>query len=405
MARSGFRVLRFVVVAVLLVLVVYKLSAQRVDFNDYVGNTHVSNPLASKPKTGNADGKNQGQSQQSSLTDAITGATSKVTKPAYERANATFVSLARNEDLYELVKSIREVEDRFNHQYNYDWVFLNDKEFTDDFKDVTSALVSGTTHYGKINDSEWGYPEWIDQDKAAQTREQMRQDQVIYGDSVSYRHMCRYESGFFWRHPIMNNFKYYWRVEPSIRLHCDIPYDVFKFMEEKKKKYAFTISLREYEATIKTLWETTKSFIREHPEHVAPNNAMDWISQDGGETYNLCHFWSNFEIADLDFWRGEAYSSYFDYLDKNGGFFYERWGDAPVHSIGAALFLNKEEIHFFYDVGYYHVPFTNCPANREDRLRLKCTCKAEDDFSFEGYSCTSRWYEINNLAKPLGAKS
>jgi hypothetical protein len=33
--------------------------------------------------------------------------------------------------------------------------------------------------------------------------------------------------------------------------------------------------------------------------------------------------WSNFEIADLDFWRGEAYSKFFEYLDEQGGFYYE----------------------------------------------------------------------------------
>ena len=31
-------------------------------------------------------------------------------------------------------------------------------------------------------------------------------------------------------------------------------------------------------------------------------------------------FWSNFEIANLNFWRGEAYRKYFDYLDQTGGF-------------------------------------------------------------------------------------
>jgi hypothetical protein len=36
---------------------------------------------------------------------------------------------------------------------------------------------------------------------------------------------------------------------------------------------------------------------------------------------------------------------------KEGGFFYERWGDAPVHSLAAALFLKPEEIHFFQDIG------------------------------------------------------
>ena len=25
----------------------------------------------------------------------------------------------------------------------------------------------------------------------------------------------------------------------------------------------------------------------------------------------------------MDFWRGEAYSAYFDFLDRKGGFYYE----------------------------------------------------------------------------------
>lgn len=33
--------------------------------------------------------------------------------------------------------------------------------------------------------------------------------------------------------------------------------------------------------------------------------------------------WTNFEIGDLEFWRSEAYSTFFDFLDKKGGFYYE----------------------------------------------------------------------------------
>jgi hypothetical protein len=33
--------------------------------------------------------------------------------------------------------------------------------------------------------------------------------------------------------------------------------------------------------------------------------------------------WSNFEIADMDFWRSQTYTDYFNYLDSMGGFYYE----------------------------------------------------------------------------------
>jgi alpha 1,2-mannosyltransferase len=54
----------------------------------------------------------------------------------------------------------------------------------------------------------------------------------------------------------------------------------------------------------------------------------------------------------MDFWRSPAYQAYFAHLEAQGGFYYERWGDAPVHSIAAALFLPKEKIHLFDEIGY-----------------------------------------------------
>ena len=317
--------------------------------------------------------------------------------------NATFVTLARNSDLWEISKSIRHVEDRFNKKYGYDWVFLNDQEFDDQFKKVTTALISGKTHYGLIPKDHWSFPDFIDQNKAADVRKDMANRKIIYGDSVSYRHMCRYESGFFFRHDLMKNYEWYWRVEPSIELFCDVNYDPFKFMADNKKKYSFVLSLYEYVDTIPTLWDSVKKFMKSHPEHIAQGNSLKFLSDDGGDTYNHCHFvslidllgwvpangfqWSNFEIGNLDWLRSKAYVDYFDSLDHDGGFFYERWGDAPVHSIAAGLMLKKEEIHFFNDIGYYHVPFTHCPTGEQYRLDHKCHCNPKDNFDWKGYSC------------------
>ena len=107
--------------------------------------------------------------------------------------------------------------------------------------------------------------------------------------------------------------------------------------------------------------------------------------------------WSNFEIADMDFWRGEAYSAYFEHLYKSGGFYYEvgilivfcashtlihvskRWGDAPVHSIAASLFLPRDKLHFFSDIGYRHTAYTHCPQGKE-HSQGKCSCNKADNF-------------------------
>jgi alpha 1,2-mannosyltransferase len=93
-------------------------------------------------------------------------------------------------------------------------VFLNDEAFSPEFKKHTSGIASSPCTYGQIDPSEWSeQPKWIDQAKAKEAREKMEQNNVIYGGSVSYRQMCRYQSGFFWRHPLLDNYEFYWRIE------------------------------------------------------------------------------------------------------------------------------------------------------------------------------------------------
>ncbi len=173
---------------------------------------------------------------------------------------------------------------------------------------------------------------------------------------------------------------------------------------------------------LRKIWRIAQSsecaieFTAEHPEYISQDNAMGFLSNDGGESYNLCHctrifrrcraspltlnclptVWSNFEIADLDFWRSEAYQKFFDYLESKGGFYYEvsepitssasllshlsqRWGDAPIHSIAAGLFANKDQLHFFRDIGYKHEFFQHCPSGKEWE-KGKCSCDPNDNF-------------------------
>ena len=68
----------------------------------------------------------------------------------------------------------------------------------------------------------------------------------------------------------------------------------------------------------------------------APGVFADWYHRHHHHRYDIMGVtclrntvWSNFEIADLDFWRGEAYTAFFDYLDRRGGFYYEVRPSSP----------------------------------------------------------------------------
>ena len=256
------------------------------------------------------------------------------------RANAAFVILTTNDDLTGIMHSIRQMEDRFNLRDagGYDYVFLNDGKFSKDFKKRTSALISTHAYYGQVSKSDWEQPSWIDEDRAEASRIKMALDGSLHGESVPYRNMCRFFSGKFYNHPLLKPYDYYWRIEPDVDYTCDLDDDPFIALKEHDAKYGFTISILEFPDTIPTLWSTVKDFMHEYPEHIAANNSMGFISNDDGETYNGCHFWSNFEIGgfvvetrfnltqaqgDLNFFRSKAYTDFFNYLDKKGGFYYE----------------------------------------------------------------------------------
>ena len=42
---------------------------------------------------------------------------------------------------------------------------------------------------------------------------------------------------FFFRHPLLQKYKWYWRVEPDVHFHCDVNFDPFLYMEDHNKTY------------------------------------------------------------------------------------------------------------------------------------------------------------------------
>ena len=70
-------------------------------------------------------------------------------------------------------------------------------------------------------------------------------------------------------------------------------------------KYGFTITVLEGPATIPTLWQHTRRFMRRNADLIPKENLMDFVTGRDGD-YNLCHFWSNFELGDLRFFRSKV---------------------------------------------------------------------------------------------------
>lgn len=66
-------------------------------------------------------------------------------------ANATLLSLVRNNELEDMLGSMRDLERTFNRKFKYPWTFINDVPFSDEFIKKTTAEASGEVFYGEFD--------------------------------------------------------------------------------------------------------------------------------------------------------------------------------------------------------------------------------------------------------------
>ncbi|CAD6445850.1 4e03c49d-b5b0-4125-8f9c-58645fc918c0 [Sclerotinia trifoliorum] len=275
---------------------------------------------------------------------------SQLTEWSNPRPKAALISLVRNSELEGMQQSMRQLEARWNHKYLYPWIFFNDEPFSEEFMAGTRNLTGAECFYEVVPEEFWSLPDWVDEGR--------------FMNSLDYLGTIGVGKGWM------------------VHFFCNINYDIFRFMRDNQLKYGFNMNILDDARSFPSLWSKTRAFATAHPELLHPEADLNWLL-DGGE-YNNCQFFSNFEIGSLRFWRGDddrhvekgkkgkkgAHEKYFNYLDHTGGFYYERWGDAPVHTLSVAMFLAKKEVWYFRDVGYRHGINSVCP-----RERGSCACE------------------------------
>lgn len=180
--------------------------------------------------------------------------------------------------------------------------------------------------------------------------------------------MCRYFSGFFWRHPFLAPFDYYWRVEPHVEFLCNLHHDPFRYAVQHNISYGarraaaappvltaceeqpspaqptggpcllpfdgaysermccphralgWNIIAQGDPGTVPTLWPTVQEYMAANPGDVPADNALRGVlTTDDPPTFNFCHFWSNFEIGAFAWLRSPQHLRFFEHLDRCGG--------------------------------------------------------------------------------------
>lgn len=142
------------------------------------------------------------------------GGESPTTKP-----NAVIFILLPPSRIHQTLLALRNVEDRFNHRLQYPYVLFTvsgeESQISSTDRLKIDHITNGRTTWAVVPRSMWDPPSWADQDEIDKGLESI-------GFTMGYRSMCRFYSAFFWKHPALEGYEWFWRLDTDIEFHCDI---------------------------------------------------------------------------------------------------------------------------------------------------------------------------------------
>ena len=276
------------------------------------------------------------------------------------KAVITYLIGRRSEHYLDLIDSLIALELHFLSRFPYPVIIFHEGLGPDEMERL--RLIYEQVVFHRLDRSFLFPPDHIDQSKVPS---------MIGGHAtVGYRHMCRFFSGTMFRYPLLAAYDWFWRLDSDSFILGPLSFDPFRRMAEGGQVYGYMGLGREDEYLTTGLWSATTDYmlahgitsppalLRPHLESVAASPSLPLGSWDRS------YYYTNFEIGNLSFFRSEAYQSYFRHLDSEGGFYYYRWGDAPIRLLGVSIHASAGSVYRFDDLPYSHKVYVVLPEDR-----------------------------------------
>ena len=157
------------------------------------------------------------------------------------------------------------------------------------------------------------------------------------GFSMGYRHMCRFFSGEMYKFDIVREYDYYLRLDTDSFIRTPLNYDIFEWAEKNECYYGFIAPAiqQDNEKVVEGLWD----FVKDRYPNDIPDRYM---------------FYTNFELGKVSWFLTSEYMNLYNEIDKCGGIYTKRWGDAPIKFLGINLFMNRKNIIPVQGFTYQH---------------------------------------------------
>jgi len=276
--------------------------------------------------------------------------------PAPPLRDVAVVVLCRESEADDLIKTVKNFDEAYNAAKLHDYVVFTDVAFSAAAEAKIAAATRSRVIFHVLDAYAWGIPNWVDRRNFSN----VLATATYYGNTEAYRKMCRFFAGPVFTTPVLANYRYAWRLDSHVRYLCDIVDDPIARMDKAGALYGFALRMKEKMDTIPSLWATAEEYAVRGGRKAAVKEHWD-VTIPGHTVEVGCHYWNNMEITRLSWFAGPTYQDYFKALDASGGFFYERWGDAPVRSFALLLLARKQDVIYFEEMGYQHPWWVKCP--------------------------------------------
>jgi alpha 1,2-mannosyltransferase len=136
------------------------------------------------------------------------------------------------------------------------------------------------------------------------------------------------------------SYRYIWRLDEDSFIHSPIQNDLFEVMRSKDYLYGYRMCSYEMKVS-RRMW----TWWSKRHKNFSPYRDLD---------LDMCGFYNNFFVADLEFFRSPEVAMFLRFIDKMGHIYRKRLGDLMIHSMVAYAFAPPERIHRFLDFTYEH---------------------------------------------------
>jgi hypothetical protein len=171
------------------------------------------------------------------------------------RKKLAVIALCRASDASEMAASMRSFDAAYHGRHAHDYVIFSETEWEEDAQAVLRAATNASVAFPLLSASEWGTPSWIDGDRF---RGVLRA-KSYYGNTESYRHMCRFFAGPVFNTRALAGYEWAWRMDSHVRYLCDIPGDPIARLEAANASYGYALRMSVLMYTVPTVWDRVRA--------------------------------------------------------------------------------------------------------------------------------------------------